>query len=103
MNTILHMKRPRSRGHVTCDMCGNTVPRGVRYKRIEMPDMGTIVTTIVCDECDECANLCMSESDMWDDGVTADDIQEWALQSSHPAAVRYLDRYKQAERLGAAS
>ena len=55
MNTVLHMKRPRSRGHVTCDMCGNTAPRGVRYKRREMPDM-------------------------WDDGVTADDIQEWVLQ-----------------------
>lgn len=43
MNNILHMKRPRSRGHVTCDMCGTHVPRGVRYKRIEVPDMGTIV------------------------------------------------------------
>ena len=79
MNNILHMKRPRSRGHVTCDMCGTHV------------------------ECDECANLCMSDCDMWDDGVTADDIQEWARQSSHPVAARYLDRCKRTERLGAAS
>lgn len=103
MNNVLHMKRPRSRGHVTCDMCGTPVPRGVRYKRIEVPDMGTIVTTIVCDECDECANLCMSDCDMWDDGVTADDIHEWALHAAHPAAARYLGRCKHAERLGAAS
>ena len=59
--------------------------------------MGTIVTTIVCDDCDECAHLCMSDLDLWDDGVAADDLREWAARSTHKAAARYLERCRHAE------
>lgn len=54
--------------------------------------MGTIVTTRVCDECDECAQLCMDDVELWDEGATAEDILDWAQHSSHEAAVRYLKR-----------
>lgn len=90
MSDILRRTRPRSRGHVICSMCGARIPRGARYDRIEAPDAGTIVTTRVCDDCAECASLCMTEFDLWDVGVTADDIHDWALHSSHEAATRYL-------------
>lgn len=97
MSDILRRARPRSRGHVACSMCNTRIPRGVTYDRIEVPDMGTIVTTIVCDDCDECAHLCMSDLDLWDDGVTADDLREWAQCSTHKAAARYLERCQRAE------
>lgn len=94
MSDILRRTQPRSRGHVTCDMCGARIPRGVRYDRIEIPDMGTIVTTRVCDDCAECASLCMGDAGFapWDDGVTAEDILEWARYSTDEAAARYLQR-----------
>lgn len=99
MSDILRRTQPRSRGHVTCDMCGARIPRGVRYDRIEIPDMGTIVTTRVCDDCAECASLCMSDAGLtlWEDGVTADDLREWAQCSTHEAAARYLERCQRAE------
>lgn len=97
MSDILRRTRPCSRGHVTCSMCNIRIPRGARYERIEVPDMGTIVTTIVCDECDECANLCMTDVDLWDDGVTAHDLREWAQCSTHEAAARYLERCRRTE------
>lgn len=97
MSDILRRTRPRSRGHVTCSMCDTRIPRGVTYDRIEIPDMGTVVTTLVCDNCDECAHLCMGDLDLWDDGVTADDLREWAQCSTHEAAARYLERCRRAE------
>lgn len=97
MSDILRRTRPRSRGHVTCSMCDTRIPRGARYERLEVPDMGTIVTTLVCDECDKCAHLCMTDLDLWDDGVTADDLREWAQCSTHEAAARYLERCRRAE------
>lgn len=97
MSDILRRTQPRSRGHVTCDMCGARIPRGVRYDRTEIPDMGTIVTTRVCDECDECAHQCMTEHDLWDDGVTADDLREWAQSSTSEAAARYVERRRRAD------
>lgn len=54
--------------------------------------MGTIVSTIVCSECDECAQLCMNDVELWDEGATAEDILDWAQHSSHEAAARYLKR-----------
>lgn len=53
MFDILRMTQRRSRGQITCDICGTRIPRGVKYDRIEIPDMGTIVTTRVCDDCVE--------------------------------------------------
>lgn len=99
MSDILRRTRPRSRGHVACDMCGARIPRGVRYDRIEIPDMGTIVTTLVCDDCAECASLCMGDAGLtlWEDGVTAEDIDEWARYSTDEAANRYLERRRLAE------
>lgn len=97
MSDILRRTRPRSRGHVTCSICDTRIPRGARYERIEVPDMGKIVTTIVCDDCDECAHQCMTEHDLWDDGVTANDLREWAQCSTREAAARYLERCRRAE------
>lgn len=99
MSDILRRTRPRSRGHVTCSMCGTRIPRGVRYDRIEIPDMGTIVTTLVCDDCAECASLCMGDAGLtlWEDGVTAEDIDEWARYSTDEAAARYLERRRLAD------
>jgi hypothetical protein len=61
--------------------------------------MGTIVTTIVCDDCDECASLCMGDAGFapWEDGVTAEDILEWARYSTDEAADRYLERRRLAD------
>lgn len=99
MFDILRRTRPCSRGHVTCSMCGARIPRGVKYDRTEVPDMGTIVTTIVCDDCDECASLCMGDAGFapWEDGVTAEDILEWARYSTDEAADRYLERRRLAD------
>lgn len=99
MNDILRRTHPRSRGQAACSMCGARIPWGARYDRIEIPDAGTIVTTRVCDDCAECAHLCSDGMDpaAWDDGVTADDIHDWALHSNHDAAARYLERRQHAE------
>ena len=99
MLDILRMTRRRSRGQIICDMCGTRIPRGVKYDRIEIPDMGTIVTTRVCDDCVECAFLCLDEAGYapWEDGVTAEDIHEWARYSTDEAAARYLQRRQCAE------
>lgn len=97
MSEILRRTRPRSRGHITCSMCHTRIHQGVTYDRIEVPDMGTIVTTIVCDDCDECAHLCMGDLDLWDDGVTADDLREWAQSSTSEAAAHYLERIQRTE------
>lgn len=97
MSDILRRTQPRSRGQVACSMCGARIPQGTRYDRIEAPDAGTIVTTRVCDDCAECAHLCMTDLALWDVGVTADDINDWALHSDHDAAARYLERCQRAE------
>lgn len=96
MNTI-RSTRPRSRGRITCDMCGTRIPRNVQYSRTETADMGTIVTVRVCDHCDTCINLCARDAD-WqfgDDGFTADDLREWALNSNAIEATQYLARTEQ--------
>ena len=61
--------------------------------------MGTIVTTRVCDDCAECASLCMGDAGLtlWDDGATADDLREWAQSSTSEAAARYLERRRRAD------
>lgn len=99
MFDILREARRRSRGQIICDMCGTRIPRGVKYDRIEIPDMGTIVTTRVCDDCTKCSFLCMDEAGYapWEDGVTAEDIHEWARYSTDEAAARYLERRQRAE------
>lgn len=73
-------------------MCNTRIPRGAGYERIEVADMGTIVSTLVCGDCDECAQLCMDDVELWDEGATAEDILDWAQHSSHEAAARYLKR-----------
>lgn len=96
MNT-LRSTRPRSRGYITCDMCGTRIPRNVQYSRTETADMGTIITVRVCDHCATCVNLCARDTD-WqfgDDGFTADDLREWALNSNAIEATQYLARTEQ--------
>lgn len=93
----LRSTRPRSRGSIMCDMCGTRIPRNVQYSRTETADMGTIVTVRVCDHCATCINLCARDMD-WqfgDDGFTADDLREWALNSNTIEATQYLARTEQ--------
>lgn len=94
---VIRSTRPRSRGRITCDMCGTKIPRNAQYSRTETADMGTIVTVRVCDHCDTCINLCAQETDwqLGDDGFTADDLREWATNSSATEAAQYLARTEQ--------
>lgn len=101
MTGILSESRPRSRGRVRCDLCGQRIPRGVQYTQTTYAEYGEIWDWRECGPCQDVARYVQR---WWDEEETygLDHANSWASETClgeattrHEllTALRYLWRY----------
>ena len=78
MSDVLSESRPRSRGRVRCDLCGQRIPEGEQYWRTTFVEGREIWDWRECDPCTHTARYTFEWLDYPYGPIDPDDADEWA-------------------------
>lgn len=71
---------PKARKAHNCEVCGPSIKPGDTYTRVAIFDGGDAFTWKNCSDCDDPISQARSDDYVGDDGITGDDVREWAQE-----------------------
>ena len=78
---VLNQSHPTARKEHRCMYCGGVIHKGEKYQRSTNLYDGTVYDWITHDKCEEVARLLDMYDRNWDDGLNADDFNEYVWEA----------------------